>query len=89
MYYVTEEDIISHKRKHDLKVCYNGVQTVLGICSHHFFIPDGDSLIMKRMSVDTINDVHKFNDPNFQTTLLPINQASTVHAIMSRFGTLE
>ena len=44
---------------------------------------------MKRMSVDTINDVHKFNDPNFQTTLLPINQASTVHAIMSRFGTLE
>ena len=23
MYYITEEDIISHKRKYDLKVCYN------------------------------------------------------------------
>ena len=63
MYYVTEEDIISHKRKYDLKVCYNGVQTVPGTCSYHCFIPDGDSLIMKRISSDTINDVHKFNDP--------------------------
>ena len=35
MYYVTEEDI-SHKRKHDLKVCYNGVQTVLGIAAITF-----------------------------------------------------
>ena len=25
MYYVTEEENISHKRKYDLKVCYNGV----------------------------------------------------------------
>ena len=63
MYYVTEEDIISHERKYDLKVRYNGVQTVPGICSYHCFIPDGDSLIMKRISSDTINDVHKFNDP--------------------------
>ena len=85
MYYVTEEDIISHKRKHDLKACYNGVQTVLGTCSYHFFIPDGDSPIMKRISVDTM----MFNNLMTQTTLLPINQASTVHATMSRFGTLE
>ena len=34
-----------------------------GTCSYHCFIPDGDSLIMKRISSDTINDVHKFNDP--------------------------
>ena len=60
---VTEEDIISHEGKYDLKVCYNGVQTVPGTRSYHCFIPDGDSLIMKRISSDTINDVHKFNDP--------------------------
>ena len=39
------------------------MQTVPGTCSYHCFIPDGDSLIMKRISSDTINDVHKFNDP--------------------------
>ena len=40
MYYVTEEeDIISHKRKYDIKVCYNGVQTVPGTCNYHCFIP--------------------------------------------------
>ena len=27
MYYVTREDIIGHKKKYDLKVYYNGVQT--------------------------------------------------------------
>ena len=43
MYYVTEEDIISHKRKYDLKIHDNGVQTVLGTHSFHCFIPDGDS----------------------------------------------
>ena len=63
MYYVTEEDIISPKRNYDLKVCYSGVQIVPGTRSYHCFIPDGDSLIMKRISSDTINDVHKFNDP--------------------------
>ena len=62
MYYVTEEDIISHERKYDLKVFSNGVQTVPGTRSCHCFIPDGDSVIMKRISSDTIN-VHKFNDP--------------------------
>ena len=89
MYYVTEEDIISHKRKYDLKVCYNGVQTVPGTCSYHCFIPDGDSLIMKRISSDTINDVHKFNAPNFYETLQSINQESTLHVIMTRFVILE
>ena len=63
MYYVTEEDIISHERKYDLKVRYNEVQTAPGTHSYHCFIPDGDSLIMKRISNDTTNDVHKFNDP--------------------------
>ena len=63
MYYVTEGDIISHEGKYDLKVCYNGEQTVPGTCSHHYFIPDGDSLIVTRISSDTINNVHKFNDP--------------------------
>ena len=67
MYYVTEEDIISHKRKHDLKACYNGVQTVLGTCTYHFFIPDGDSLIMKRISVDTM----MFNNLMTQTSKRP------------------
>ena len=62
-YYVTEEDIISHERKYDLKVCCNGVQTVPGTRSYHCFIPDGDSLIMERISSDTISDVHKCNDP--------------------------
>ena len=28
MYYVTEEDIVSHEGKYNLKVCYSGVQTV-------------------------------------------------------------
>ena len=51
MYYVTEEDIISPKRNYDLKVCYSGVQTVPGTRSYHCFIPDGDSLIMKRNQV--------------------------------------
>ena len=63
MYYVTEEDIISHERKYDLKVHYNEVQTVPGTRSYHCFIPDGYSLVMKRNSSDTINDVHKLNDP--------------------------
>ena len=58
----TEEDIIIHTRKYDIKVCYNGVQTVHGTHSYCCFIPDGDSLIIKRISSDTINDVHKFND---------------------------
>ena len=56
MYYVTEEDIIIHKRKYDLKVRYNGVQTVPRKYNYHCFIPDGD------ISNDTINDVCKFND---------------------------
>ena len=51
MYYVTEEDIMSHKRKYDLKVCYNGVQTVPGTHSYHCCIPDRDSVIMKRTQV--------------------------------------
>ena len=89
MYYVTEEDIISHKRKYDLKVCYNGVQTVPGTCSYHCFIPDGDSLIMKRITSNTINDVHKFNDPKLLWNPISINQESTLHVIMTRFGTLE
>ena len=63
MQYVTEEDIISHEGKYDLKVCYNGVQTVPGTRSYHCFIPDGDSLIMERISSDTISDAHKCNDP--------------------------
>ena len=50
MYYVTEEDN-SHERKYDLKVYYNGVQTVPGTRSYHCFIPHGDSLIMKRTQV--------------------------------------
>ena len=62
IYYVTEQDITGQERKYDLKVRYNGVQTVPGTCSYHCFIPDVDSLIMKRMSSNTINDVHKFND---------------------------
>ena len=62
---------ISHERKYDLKVCYNGVQMVSGTLSYHCFIPDGDSLIMKRISNDTINDAHKFNDPK-----LPKNPAT-------------
>ena len=45
---------------------------------------------MKRISSDTTNDVHIFNETlNFKETLLRINQQSTVHAIMTRFGTLE
>ena len=88
MYYVTEEDN-SHERKYDLKVYYNGVQTVPGTRSYHCFIPDGDSLIMKRISSDTINDVHKFNAPNFYETLQSINQESTLHVIMTRFVILE
>ena len=63
LYYVADEDTISHERKYDLKVHSNGVQTVPGTCSYHSFIPDGDSLTMNRISSDTINDVHKFNDP--------------------------
>ena len=63
MYYVTEECIISQERIYDVKVCYNGVQTVPGTRSYHCFIPNGDSLVMKRISSDTVNDVHKFNDP--------------------------
>ena len=39
------------------------MQTVPGASSYHCFIPDGDSLVMKRISSDTINDAHKFNDP--------------------------
>ena len=34
-----------------------------GTFSYHCFIADGDSLIMKTISSDTINDVHEFNDP--------------------------
>ena len=60
---VTKEDIISHQRKYDLKVCYNGVQTVPDKHSYHCFITDGDSCIMKNISNDKVNDVHKFNDP--------------------------
>ena len=63
MYYVTKGDIISHKRKYDLNVRYNGVQTVPGTRSYHCFIPDGYSPIMKIISNDTINYVNKFNDP--------------------------
>ena len=63
VYYFTEEDIINHEGKYDLKVCCNGVQAVPGTRSYHCFIPDGDSLTMKRILSDTINDVHKFNDP--------------------------
>ena len=66
---VTEEGIISHEGKYDLKVCSNGMQTVPGTRSYHCFIPDGDSLIMKRISSDTINDVHKFNDPKLLRNL--------------------
>ena len=63
MFYVTEEDVIVHTRKYDLKVCYNGVQAVPGTHSYRCFIPDGDFFIIKRISSDTINDVHKFIDP--------------------------
>ena len=52
MYYVTEEDIIIHKRTLNLKVCYSGVQTAPGAHSYHCFIPDGDSLVTKRISSD-------------------------------------
>ena len=65
MYYVNKEDIISHKRKYDLEFHYNGVQTVPGKCSYRCFIPDGGSVLMKRVSSNTINDIHKFNDPKF------------------------
>ena len=58
IYYVTEEGIISYERKYNLKVCYNGVQTVPGTRSYHCLMKR-----MKRISSDTINDVHKFNDP--------------------------
>ena len=51
LYYFTEEDIISHERKYDLKVCYNGLQTVPGTRSYHCFIPDGHSHIIKRTQV--------------------------------------
>ena len=37
MYYVTEEDMISHERKYDSKVCYNGKQTVLGTQQSLFY----------------------------------------------------
>ena len=39
MYYVQNKE-----RKYDLKVLYNGVQTVPGTRSYHCFIPNGDSL---------------------------------------------
>ena len=63
MYHVTGEDIISHKRKY-LKVCYNRVQTVQGTSNYHCFIPDGDSLIMKRISSDTMMFTNLMT-PNF------------------------
>ena len=60
-----------------------------GTRSYRCFLPDRDSLIMKRISSDTINDVHKFNAPNFYETLQSINQESTLHVIMTRFVILE
>ena len=45
------------------------MQTVAGTHSYNCFIPDGDSLIMKGISNDTINDVHKFNDPKLLQNL--------------------
>ena len=62
MFYITENDI-SHEKKYELKIRYDGVQTVPGIRSNHRFIPDEDILIIKRISNDTINDVYKFNEP--------------------------
>ena len=64
------------------------MQTVPDTHSYHSFVPDEDSLIIKKISSDdVIKDVHKFN--NHKLLRKPINKESTLHAIMTKFDTLE
>ena len=46
------------------------MQTIPGKSSYYCFTPDGDSLKMKNISNERINNVRKFNDPKVpkQTT---------------------
>ena len=65
MYYVTKKDIITHERKYDLKVLQWSANctwyTQLSLCySRRRFSYNEEN------SSDTINDVHKFNDPKLQ-----------------------
>ena len=71
---VTEDGIISHEKRYELKIRYNEVQTIPGTRNYHCFILDGDSLIIKRISNNTMNDFCKSRDPKLLRNKLTTRQ---------------